>query len=474
MLQAILYELGRPYREQDENELRLSLVDFLMSSDYCPAGMLLIIDEAHVLPLRLLEEVRLLTNLVRDGQSQVRLVLAGNHALEERFTSPKLESFNQRLAARCYLDRLNRDQTAAYIREQVTLAGGEPQALFADDAHKAVYSATDGIPRLVSQVCDHALILAAVGRRKMVTAQIIEEAWADLQQLPAPWVEPAVRAGVARPQEVIEFGTLADDDAQPASIPFPQPAALAESSLPTDENEPAAPLRASSELPALAISAGQPQVDLQLEEIERSVIVATRTFGDETAYDDFEVDSEQVVDDPFGESFDEEEVVVDTYANLDETQLAKAPRVTSKEGREIAAILAARASVATPGPAAKTAAVASAPASAKPEQRTSAPGGAGATIKPVPLSLPAEVAGQRQQRELTAAVSALLDGQRPKPADASAREAPPAAQWDADADDRDVIIVEQEENTQQPAPTMPKGRARRQQYRQLFARLRQG
>jgi type II secretory pathway predicted ATPase ExeA len=474
LLQAILYELGRPYREQDENELRLSLVDFLMSSDYCPAGMLLIIDEAHVLPMRLLEEVRLLTNLVRDGQSKVRLILAGGHALEERFTSPKLESFNQRLAARCYLDRLNCDQVAAFIREQVTLAGGDPQAIIAADVYKAVYVATDGIPRLVSQVCDHALILAAVGRRKMVTAEIIEEAWADLQQLPAPWVEPAVRAGAAAPQEVIEFGTLADEeDAQPASIPFPKPAAT-DTSLPNEVEDEATPQQASVAQPSLAISAVQPQVDAQLDEIQRNVIVATNSFGDEAAYDDFEVAAEQVVDDPFGESFDEEEVIVDTYANLDETQLAKAPRVTSKEGREIAAILASRASVATPGPTAKPAVVVHAPSPAKPQQQGIAAGPTTSTIKPVPLSLPPELAGQRQQRELTAAVCALLDEQPAKPASVPTSHAAPAAQWDADADDRDVIIVEQEENTQQPAPTMPKGRARRQQYRQLFARLRQG
>src|SRR5262245_15774295 len=103
LLQNILFELKLPYREMDEGELRLSLVDHLEPRSGGPEGLLLLVDEAHTLPLRLIEEVRLLTNVVRDGQSRVRLFLAGGMALEERLASPKLESFHQRIAARCYL-----------------------------------------------------------------------------------------------------------------------------------------------------------------------------------------------------------------------------------------------------------------------------------------------------------------------------------------------------------------------------------
>ena len=68
LLQNILFELKLPYRDRDEGELRLSLIDALEPSDDCPHGMVLIVDEAHMLPLRLLEEIRMITNLVRQGQ----------------------------------------------------------------------------------------------------------------------------------------------------------------------------------------------------------------------------------------------------------------------------------------------------------------------------------------------------------------------------------------------------------------------
>src|SRR5207244_2142982 len=118
LLQNILFELKLPYRDMDEGELRLSLVDHLEPRSGGPDGLLLLVDEAHMLPLRLLEEIRLLTNVVRDGQTRVRLVLAGGMALEERLTSPKLESLHQRIAARCYLQSLRRDETIYYVQEQ--------------------------------------------------------------------------------------------------------------------------------------------------------------------------------------------------------------------------------------------------------------------------------------------------------------------------------------------------------------------
>ncbi|MBW3599896.1 MAG: AAA family ATPase, partial [Planctomycetes bacterium] len=210
LLQNILFELGLPYRDLEEGELRLSLIDYLANDEQAIQGMLLIVDEAHSLPTRLLEEIRMITNLVRDGKPRVRLILAGNARLEERFASPKLESFNQRIATRCYLEALGREETKAYIRSQLTAAGGSAAEVFCDDALSAVYDATGGVPRLVNQVCDHALVLACVGGVRRIDAAGIQEAWADLQQLPAPWHMES------SPQEsVVEFGRL--DEAASAS-----------------------------------------------------------------------------------------------------------------------------------------------------------------------------------------------------------------------------------------------------------------
>src|SRR3954470_9428263 len=213
LLQNILFELKLPYRDMDEGELRLSLIDHLEPRSGGPDGLLLLVDEAHTLPMRLLEEVRLLTNVVRDGQSRVRLTLAGNMALEERLTSPKLESFHQRIAGRCYLQPLGRDETIFYLQEQIRRCGTSADGLFSADAQAAAYTASDGIPRLINQICDHALTLAALAGQAQIDAAGIEEAWADLQQLPIPVHEPPALSGTksASTGGTIEFGQLDDE-----------------------------------------------------------------------------------------------------------------------------------------------------------------------------------------------------------------------------------------------------------------------
>lgn len=457
LLQAILFELGRPYREMDENELRLSLADFLASTEDCPEGLLLIIDEAHTLPVRNFEELRLLTNNASQGQSRVRLVLAGASSLEERLASPKLESFHQRIAARAYLENMSREETTAFICGQIASVGGSPEQMFPADAQKAVFDATDGIPRLVNQLCDHTLIVAYVNQQRSVTAATVQEAWADLQQLPTPWVEPTQKPGRASSAEVIEFGSLADEeDAGPASIPFPHRA------------EPAASAAATAELLETAGYRGFVS-DEQLDEIERQVAAARALDGVDELHSPYAWPAAEAATHPFAEAFDEEEVIVDDYASMEENYLAAAKRVSSEEGLELGALLAGRAISPPTVVAAKT-----------PPALT--------MVHPTPVAeATGDALGRREQQALTAAVAELLKqaaGQAGVTLNASPRPAPQETQRpqrqtvaavdvqiDADGDDRDVIIIqEQDEET---TSSRPPQKAKRQQYRQLFARLRQ-
>ena len=138
--------------------------------------MVLLVDEAHTLPLRLLDEIRLLTNLARNGQPLVRVAWPCP-ILEERLASPKLDSLSQRLSARCYLEALNRTETQEYIHWQINGAGGQGEDVFPEAACQSAFRATGGVPRLISQVCDHALLLVCVAGRRSVTPADIEEAW---------------------------------------------------------------------------------------------------------------------------------------------------------------------------------------------------------------------------------------------------------------------------------------------------------
>jgi type II secretory pathway predicted ATPase ExeA len=301
LFQAILYELGRPYRYMDEGELRLAVVEHLTADEGPLRGLVLLVDEAHTLPLRLLEEIRLLSNLARNGQPVVRPVLVGGAVLEERFASPKLDSFSQRLAARCYLEAFNHTETQQYIQWQIDSAGGLGSDVFPETTCESVLKATGGVPRLINQVCDHALLLAYVGGRKTIDPADIEEAWSDLQQLPTPW------SGESKSDQtgggVIEFGSL-DDSVEPVREGSSGSATAARMFrvASVEEEEAAAQTAANSE------------PSEQIHRIERLLAEADDEFQPAGSIGpEIELCFDQAVH-PFHEEFEHEEVVTDRYA----------------------------------------------------------------------------------------------------------------------------------------------------------------
>jgi len=184
LLQAILFELKLPYKEMSEGELRLSLIDHLKTDEIGESGLLVLIDDAHDLPVDLLDELRVITNLVRDGRPMVSLVIVGQPSLEDHLIETKSESLNQRIAARCYLNSFTQNETFEYISTQIERAGGNGDHLFTGDALKSVHQSSGGCPRIINQISDFALVLAASQGSQRVTAEIVNEAWRDVQSIP--------------------------------------------------------------------------------------------------------------------------------------------------------------------------------------------------------------------------------------------------------------------------------------------------
>ncbi len=182
--QSILAAIGEPYRGIDEPDLRIAIVERIRGLAAAGSGLVILVDEANTLPTRLIEELRLLTNIPTPLPA-VHLVLAGTQRLDELLGSPRMESLAQRVAVRGYLEPLDHAETLAYLRGQTAAAGLEWCRLFADGCDDAVYRATEGVPRLINQVCDQALVMVAECNRR-VTPGDIAAAWREIQRLPAP------------------------------------------------------------------------------------------------------------------------------------------------------------------------------------------------------------------------------------------------------------------------------------------------
>ncbi len=183
--QSILAEVGEPYRGIEEGELRIGIVERIRGLAATGSGLVILVDEGHTLPTRLIEELRQLTN-IPTPMPAVHIVLAGTPELEEILGGPRLESFAQRIGARHYLEPLDHAETLAYVRTQMQVAGLDWDAAFEPGCDDAVYGAADGVPRLVNQLCDHALVRVAEAGRARVAPADIAAAWGEIQRLPPP------------------------------------------------------------------------------------------------------------------------------------------------------------------------------------------------------------------------------------------------------------------------------------------------
>jgi general secretion pathway protein A len=183
----------------------------------------LVIDEAQALPDELLEEVRLLANIETETEKLLPIVLAGQPELADRLNKPSLRQLKQRVALRCQLGPLDSRETAEYIAGRIRVAGGNSVLVFTRQAVDAIYHRSGGIPRLISVICDNALISGFAADRRPVSRDIVEEVCRDFDLSPRsngsmPSVAPPPVAPVSPPTREPAAPAAGKDDGGERSL----------------------------------------------------------------------------------------------------------------------------------------------------------------------------------------------------------------------------------------------------------------
>ena len=138
-------------------DLSYPLYEFLDSLVPLQAFAVLIIDEAQNLPLPLLEEIRILSEL-EQREKLLQVVLVGQPELKSHLKLPEMRQVDQRVSVRCELSPLRREDVVEYIRYRLRVAGGgESRVEFSDTAIDTIFSESGGVPRLINLICDRAL-----------------------------------------------------------------------------------------------------------------------------------------------------------------------------------------------------------------------------------------------------------------------------------------------------------------------------
>jgi len=166
LLKGILQDLGvisrgearLSGRQPSKQDLVNTLHDFLLSLVPLGARAVLIIDEAQNLPLPILEQIRILSNLETDKEKLLQIILVGQLNLLSLLRSPELRQLDQRISIRYQLKPLTEEEVGAYVAHRLAIANGARSVVFTAAALQAVHEYTGGIPRLINMLCDRALL----------------------------------------------------------------------------------------------------------------------------------------------------------------------------------------------------------------------------------------------------------------------------------------------------------------------------
>jgi general secretion pathway protein A len=181
LLHWVLMALGAPApTDATYVQLFAQFQNYLIEEYAAGRRTMLIFDEAQNLSIETLEELRMFSNINADKDELIQLVLVGQPELRDMIRQPRLEQFAQRVAADYHWPAMSADAVAAYINHRLGVAGAERE-IFTPAACECVHLATRGVPRLVNQICDYALVYAFTDGLDRVDAGVIEQVVSDRQ-----------------------------------------------------------------------------------------------------------------------------------------------------------------------------------------------------------------------------------------------------------------------------------------------------
>lgn len=166
---------------------------FLIRQAHSGKRVLLIVDEAQNIPLKSLEEMRMLSNLQVGTRSLLQSVLLGQAEFRDLLRSQDSEQLRQRIIASHHLGPLNLEETKGYIEHRLAQVGWNADPTFTDEAYAGIYDFTGGLPRRINTLCDRVLLYGYLEELHEIDADIVRRVTEELDQ-EFPYIEPSEAA----------------------------------------------------------------------------------------------------------------------------------------------------------------------------------------------------------------------------------------------------------------------------------------
>ena len=180
LLQAIVQDFGLDPMRTNRLSLFNQLQHFLLDQATLGNNLVLILDEAQNFSLRLLEQIRMLSNLETDKTKLIQIILVGQPQLREKLELPAMRQLQQRIGVRYHVLPLDHDEVRTYIDHRLRIAGSDGSLSWTDEAVEEVYRCSQGTPRLINLICDRALLACYVFQTKCVDQPVIRRSYQEL------------------------------------------------------------------------------------------------------------------------------------------------------------------------------------------------------------------------------------------------------------------------------------------------------
>lgn len=179
LLHIVIRDLEVPCQSRHRLGMINALNDFLLEETAAGRYVVVIIDEAQHLSAKVLEALRLLSNLETSRSKLLQILLVGQPELGKKLGRPDLRQVRQRIGVVAQLRSLTWEEACQYIEHRLTVAGYIGDKLFTRRALRKIYKASQGIPRLINVICDKALVLGYAEDVERIGGRIVKEVFKD-------------------------------------------------------------------------------------------------------------------------------------------------------------------------------------------------------------------------------------------------------------------------------------------------------
>ena len=193
LVKTLCQELGFPTKSEDVHEIINDLHMALIAQYQSGMNVALIVDEAQILPVEVLENLRLLSNLETAKDKLLQIVFIGQPEFDRNIDRDDMRQLWQRIAMRTSIEPLSREESLSYIEHRLAKAGIQEGEVFSKGALETIVKEAEGIPRTLNILCDNALITGFGYQVKPVTASVAKEVISDFRKrkLSSPRLRPA-------------------------------------------------------------------------------------------------------------------------------------------------------------------------------------------------------------------------------------------------------------------------------------------